>query len=143
MTLALWLAVACVPAEVEPPFGGPVPVTRDGSPTPFPLPTETAPAIEPVGSVPPTPYEPPAVPPTPTPVPPFPGMIYQDGPGLWQVAGDWQPELLAELPAGAVLSPDSRQALYLSGDDIWLVELDSREELNLTAGSGRGHCCAQ
>jgi hypothetical protein len=158
MIMVLWLAVACVPAEVEPSFGEPVPVTRDGSPTPFPLPTETAPAIELVGSVTPTPYEtldgelalsltpgiePPAVPPTPTPVPPFPGMIYQDSLGLWRVAGDWQPELLAELPVGAILSPDGRQALYLSGNDIWLVELDSREERNLTVGSGRGHCCAQ
>lgn len=172
LILTLWLAVACVPAEVEPSFGGPVPVTRGGSPTPFPLPTETVPVtLEPVGSASPTPYEtldgelvptptpyetptgglvptptppePPIAPVTPTPVPPFPGMIYQDDVGLWRVDGDWQPELLIELPLGAVLSPDGRQALYLSGDDIWLVELDSGEERNLTAGSGRGHCCPQ
>jgi hypothetical protein len=172
MMLTLWLAVACVPAEVEPPFGGPVPVTRGGSPTPFPLPTETAPmTLEPAGSATPTPYEtldsslvptptpyetldgemvttptppePPASPPTPTPVPPFPGMIYQDSVGLWRVDDGWQPELLAELPASGIPSPDGRQVLYLSGDDIWLVELDSGEERNLTAGSGRGHCCPQ
>lgn len=164
--LAVCFLVACVPADVEPSFGGPVPVTRESSPTPFPLPTNSSPAIEPSA---PTPYEiltgellstpsPPRPPsltprpwieqptgpmPSPTPVPPFPGMIYQDGAGLWRVSADWQPELLAEFPPSAILSTDGQEALKLVEDDIWLVDLATGQERNLTEGSGRGHCCFQ
>lgn len=161
------LLLACTPAEIEPVFGGPVPVTRESTPTSFPIPTETLPTGRLDGSITATPYRPlggptvtpyetpggptptpwsegPAEPkPTPTPVPPFPGLLYEHGGGLWRVAVDWQPELLAELMPGAVLSPDGGQALYQTEDGIWLIDLTTGQERNLTGGSGRRHCCAQ
>jgi len=122
--------------------------TTSGRPTAFPPTTlETAPAET---SVPPSPISPTPTPwdvpsrwPTPTPVPPPPGLVYENETGLWLVADDWQPELLAQIDRRAVLSPDARQALALEGDDIWLIDLSSSERLSLTEGTGRVHCCAQ
>jgi len=145
--LILCLLAACVPAELEPAFGGPVPVTRDGTATPFPLPTETAtptnddwfltltttPMSEALSG--PTPTQ--------TPAPLFPGMIYMQEGSLWRVTGDWQPQLVAEQAPGANLSPDGQLALFQEGDDLWLIDLVTGQEHNLTQDSGRRHCCSQ
>ncbi len=143
------LLVACVPTEVEPSLGGPVPVTRERTATPFPLPTDTPSTIDVFASDTPTPFavttltSTPGALPTPTPAPALPGLIYEDGEGLWRVAPNWLPELLAEVPQGAALSPDGRHVLYQLETDIWLVELATGEKRNLTEGTGRAHCCTQ
>lgn len=91
----------------------------------------------------PTPWDVPYQGPTPTPVPPPPGLIYEDEFGMWLVADNWQPDLLADIERGAILSPDGDAALYYSGDDIWMVDVASGERRNLTEETGRTHCCAQ
>lgn len=91
----------------------------------------------------PTPWDVPSRWPTLTPIPPPPGLIYENDQGLWQVGENWQPELLVESERGSVLSPDGRSILFYLGDDIWLLDLDSGEERNLTENSGRVHCCAR
>ena len=154
--LILTLA-ACVPGDLEPGSDG-IPITRQGSitTTPFPTPTaeETFPSVTlaaeiPIGSVTPTfPWGegptpiPPTAPPLHTPAPPFPGFRYETAEGTWQVSADWQPELLTS-HTDITLSPDGTQALYLEGDDIWLLDIATGESANLTGSSGRIHCCPQ
>jgi Tol biopolymer transport system component len=45
--------------------------------------------------------------------------------------------------APGMLSPDGLFTLYQDDVDIWLLELATGQERNLTAESGRVHCCAQ
>lgn len=153
----VYLLVACVPAEIEPGISGPPPTqdtTMDGSPTPPPVPVYTRQPVDPgdvettASTLPPnpsptwTPWDVPSPPrPTFTPVPVFPGLIYVDEAGIWQVTGNWQPILLADINPGAMLSHDGRQAIYLDEGDIWSVNLATRSVRNLTQDSGRVHCC--
>ena len=85
----------------------------------------------------------PSTQPTFTPVPGIPGLIYVDEVGLWQVAGNWQPTLVAGTNSGTILSPDGQRAIYNDGGDLWIVDLDTMKERNLTRDSGRIHCCPQ
>lgn len=163
LLLGLLFLAACAPAEVEPGFSGPLPITRGltDTPTPLPLSTNQSPVAatptpwETAGPRPTftpwetpgpwptfTPWETPAPQPTATPVPPLPGLLYATADGLWQVGGDWQPELLtSEYPSE--LSPDGTMILYQSDGDVWLLELGTSQRRNLTIGQGRAHCCAQ
>jgi Tol biopolymer transport system component len=130
-------------AEIEP---TPTPVNDanqtetsipDASPTDTPTPvTGTATPSYPT----PTPAQPPATPPTPTPVAPLPGLLFRDEDGLWWVTAG--PVFLTDR-GGAGLSPDGRYILYLEDDDVWIRELATGEERDLTGSSGRVHCCAR
>lgn len=68
------------------------------------------------------------------------GLVYSTEEGLWIIDGDGQAKFLHEDGQSAVLSPDGRQVLFASGnnlgndpwlegltDDIWLLDLDSGE----------------
>jgi Tol biopolymer transport system component len=83
---------------------------------------------------------PPGQGPTPTPVAPLPGLVYSNKDGLWWVTA--APVLVTER-GNARLSPDGLYAFYLDDDDIWLLELATGVERNLTGDNGRVHCCAQ
>jgi Tol biopolymer transport system component len=73
---------------------------------------------------------------------PLAGLVYRTPDGLWHVGADGQPQLLLS-NSEARLSPDGRRALYSDGLDIWVVELATGAERNLTAESGRQVCCPQ
>lgn len=107
--------------------------TASGTPTPF------AATASPSFST-PTPAQPPGPSPTPTPVAPLPGLVFSDKDGLWWVTAG--PVFVSDR-SGASLSPDGLYLLYQQDDDIWLQELATGEERNLTGGSGRVHCCAR
>jgi len=91
----------------------------------------------------PTPWDVPSRWPTLTPVPPPAGLIYENDQGLWRVGENWQPELLADIERGSILSPDGRRVLFYEDDDIWLLDLEGSEQRNLTANRDRTHCCAR
>lgn len=78
--------------------------------------------------------------PSPTPVAPLPGLVYYTGTGLWWVTA--APVLVSERP-DAILSPNGLYTMVLEGDDIWVTEVATGEQRNLTTGSGRISCCAQ
>ncbi len=154
MTIRIFLIVitlfiaACTSGNLEPGSDG-IPITREAiatataenSPTPInqetPLPTPassltlTPPSTAPDLQI-----------PTRTPVPPFPGFQFVTADGIWQVNGNWQPEMLTD-NTNAVISPDNAQAIYLDAGDIWLLDLANNESRNLTEGLGRIHCCLQ
>jgi hypothetical protein len=126
----------------------------------------------PAGMITPTPSSTPSNPPTsnptvtpppepgPTPTPgwptfaPPPGLVYRTADGVWWVDAGGQPLVLCNRP-DVLLSPDalrgtgSNQALYVqdiggTGDaDIWIVDLTTGEERNLTGEAGRIECCPQ
>lgn len=148
--MLLALVVGCGgPYDLEPTAepGAPVdPGRPNGSPTPPPpSPTPTH-VVRPVGTATPvaftTPTTTPGPPPTETPVPPFPGFVYRNDEGLWQVGADWQPQHLSTRP-DAQLSPDGQRLLYLEDGDVFLQDLDGGEAVNVTAGSGREHLYAE
>lgn len=87
-----------------------------------------------------TPWPPDSMP-SPTPVPPFPGMVYTTDEGLWRVNAEWQPELLFNQPG--VLEPNGRRLLVERDGDIWLVDLDTGTQQNLTNTPDTGECCPQ
>jgi Tol biopolymer transport system component len=83
-----------------------------------------------------------------------PGLIFSALGGLWRVDANGQPILLSADP-NANLSPDAWQgggaiqALQFRGegsqvtDDIWIADLETGQERNLTLGAGRIECCPQ
>jgi Tol biopolymer transport system component len=93
--------------------------------------------------VPPAPTEVPAeepavegdeIPPTPIPegpVDPLAGLIYQASNALWRIEADGQAVQIYDSGGGAV-SPDGGQLLIDRDDDLWLVDLESGAEKNLT-----------
>jgi len=79
---------------------------------------------------------------TPEPIPtaladPTAGLVYTTSDGLWMIDANGQPELLLNEPY-ARLSPDGRYVVYErnddgeGGNDIWLLDLTSGDERNLT-----------
>jgi hypothetical protein len=105
----------------------------------------TTPATEAAAT--PTPWDVPSVEPALTPTaaegpPPLSGLRYMTGDGIWQMDGGGQPVLLTN-QSGAVISPDGTQALYIEEEQIWLLDTATGESRNLTAASGRVHCCPQ
>lgn len=146
--LALLVLSACLPSDLEPALfeqaAGEAPrevvtVARPSeSPTATPtsaqtpLPTRTAiPRAERAT----TPWPPI----TPTPAPPFPGMLFSNADGLWQIGSDWQPQLLSN-DSTAVLEPNGRRLLSVREGDIWLTNLDNDENSNLT-NTPQTECC--
>jgi Tol biopolymer transport system component len=83
-----------------------------------------------------------------------PGLVFSAAGGLWRVEADGQPSLLSADP-NANLSPDALegggggQELQFRGegsrvsDDIWIADLSTGQERNLTQGAGRVECCPQ
>ena len=147
----LALTVACGgPYDLEPAAEPGAPVDPDrpsGTTTPFPSSTPTPTFIvRPVGTATPvvgvTPSPTPGPSPTMTPVPAFPGFIYHNEEGLWQVQANWQPRHLSARPE-AKLSPDGQRLLYIENGDVFVQGLDEGEVVNVTAGSGRDHLYAQ
>jgi hypothetical protein len=171
--LGLLLLAACAPAEVEPGFSGPLPITRGptGMPTPYPTATlyPTFTPLPPRPDQPPEPYpaapwvtaepyaphtpQPPRSYPAPTPATGDPQPTFTPVPPLpgllyATVDGLWQiggdwQPVLLTSERQAQLSPDGTMALYEAGDDIWLLELASGRRRNLTEGQGRDNCCPQ
>lgn len=72
-----------------------------------------------------------------------PGLIFGTNTGLWRVEEDGAPAPILNRP-DVVLSPDGAQALYTSPDsDLWLIDLTTGEERNLTNTPDRIECCPQ
>jgi Tol biopolymer transport system component len=83
-----------------------------------------------------------------------PGLVFSAAGGLWRVDADGQPTLLSADP-NANLSPDARQSGIggqelafrgdggLVSDDIWIADLSTGKERNLTNEAGRIECCPQ
>ena len=81
-----------------------------------------------------------------------PGLIFSAAGGLWRVGVDGQPIQLSADP-NANLSPDALQGgggreLRFRGDggisdDIWITDLSTGEERNLTMEASRRECCPQ
>lgn len=72
----------------------------------------------------------------------WPGIVYQDEAGLWQVDEAGEPQMLVSQPE-AQLSPDGDEALYIEDDNVWIVDVASGETRNVTEGSERLHSQAQ
>lgn len=72
----------------------------------------------------------------------WPGIVYEDEEGLWQVDEAGEPQLLVSQPE-AQLSPDGDEALYVEEGDVWIVDVESGEARNVTEGSERLHFRAQ
>lgn len=143
--IGLIVLVACSPDSAVEPAALAVTIAVTRPVTPPPSATPTLPTPLPTPTITATPREtarPTELPQMATPVPPFPGMVYQNEEGMWQVGSEWQPVLLSD-QAGAVLSPDGRQVAYHQGDDVWVADLGHEQVINVTAGSGRTHCCLQ
>ncbi len=125
------IVTACVPAETtEPIIVNPTRNTKETT-TPFPTHTldETSLAATATGAA--TLQTTPGFIPTPTPMPSFPGIIYSNSTGTWQIGADWQP---VQLSAYSIisLSPDEIQMVYQDNGDIWLVNRQTGETTNLT-----------
>ncbi|MBX3058251.1 MAG: PD40 domain-containing protein [Anaerolineae bacterium] len=148
--LILWL-VACVPAgNVEPassdlweaatvearPLATPRSLQETRTPPPPPIATHM-PTVDPTVLT-TTPWPPDPIP-SPTPVPPFPGMVYTTAEGLWQVNTNWQPELLFDRPG--VLEPNGRRVLYEQDGDIWVLDLITGNQQNVTNTPDSIECC--
>jgi Tol biopolymer transport system component len=82
-----------------------------------------------------------------------PGLVFSAAGGLWRVSADGQPIQLSADP-NANLSPDALQGggggqeLLFRGDggisdDIWITDLSTGEERNLTMEARRRECCPQ
>ena len=99
------------------------------SATPIPLPTTLTL----------TPWPPDPIP-TPTPVPPSPGMLYTTEAGLWEVDTQWQPSLLTSMTN--ILDVNGRSILFLQDDDIWLWNLASDVQTNISNTPGGVECGA-
>jgi len=145
------LTVACGgPYDLEPAAdpGAPVdPGRPNGSSTPAPSPTPTPTFIvRAIGTATPpaytTPTATPGPRPTSTPVPPFPGFIYRNEEGLWQVGADWQPRHLSTR-ADARPSPDGRRLLFIENGDVFVQDVEGGAAVNVTAGSNWEHLHAQ
>jgi hypothetical protein len=97
--------------------------------------------------------------PRPTPgeleITPPPGLIYRTADGLWRVGADGESVHVFVRPdvvlfPGTLPDIEGAQALLLQSataasenTDVWLVDLRSGEERNLTAEGGRIECCPQ
>jgi len=72
-----------------------------------------------------------------------PGFVFGTNTGLWKVGEDGQPRQILNR-SDVVLSPDGTQALYTTPDaDLWLIDLTTGEERNLTGTPDRMECCPQ
>jgi len=58
------------------------------------------------------------------------------------VNADGQPVQIFDR-ADALISPDGTQTLYREMDDLWLADLVTGEQRNLTQTPDRAECCAQ
>ena len=73
----------------------------------------------------------------PMPSDPTAGLVFNTAEGLWQIDASGKPQLLVD-QSTARLSPDGKYAVYArddegeGGNDIWLVDLTSGEQRNLT-----------
>lgn len=154
--LMVLLAACAATGEVEPasgdlfevatvvarPSATPIPLRETRTPPPIVTPTIPAtathtPTVNPTVLT-TTPWPPDPIP-TPTPVPPFPGMIYTTAEGLWRINADWQPELLFD--RRGVLEPNGRRLLYTQDGDIWLADLDTGSQQNVTNTHDTIECC--
>lgn len=60
--------------------------------------------------------------------------------GLWQMNSNRQAVRLSERP-DALLSPSGAQVLYLAEEDLWLTDLGTGEQQNLSQTPDRIECC--
>lgn len=63
---------------------------------------------------------------------PLPGMTYVNSDGLWFVDASGQPIQLTSIGIGLVLSPDKTRGVFSKEDDIYLFDLATNRETNLT-----------
>lgn len=140
--LIVLLAACTVTGEMEPASGDlfeVATVAARPSATATPHTTPTSPPLDPtVLTTTPWPPDPIA---SPTPVPPFPGMVYTTDEGLWHINANWQPELLFD--RSGVLEQNGRRLLYEQEGDIWLADLQTNTQQNLTNTPDANECCAQ
>ena len=121
------LASACGPGfalEVVTPT---VPVATVAVTPTTPAPTDTSAPPEQPSATPTS--EPSTTPPAET--PPVEGLTYSAPDGIYWVDQTGQAHKIFDRPDAAI-SPDATQALYVDGDDIWLVTLGTGEPVNLT-----------
>ncbi|MFO7680586.1 MAG: hypothetical protein R6X34_11090 [Chloroflexota bacterium] len=102
--------------------------------TPAPTPT-TKPVIPTITSLPPEATQ------SSYPINPFPGIVYKTGEGLWRINAQGHSELLFE-KQGA-LESDGRRLLYAQDDDIWLIDLVTGDQKNVTNTPDTIECCPQ
>ena len=88
----------------------------------------------------PMPVLPPGPKPSPTPVSPLPGLVISDDSGLWWITAG---PVILTTRSDAVLSPNGQNLMFQQDDDIWIQNLATGEERNLTGQAGRINCCAR
>jgi len=79
-------------------------------------------------------------------VAPPPGLIYSTEEGVWRIDPDGESEYLIAWPPHVyefAFSPDGAHALYADTveEDVWLVDLETGEQRNLTQTPDRGEVC--
>src|SRR5690606_8398474 len=67
-----------------------------------------------------------------------PGLVYEADDATWVVGPGGAPSGLVPR-TGLEVSPDGSRAVYLEGDDIYLLDLETDEATNLTEGSDLRH----
>ncbi|MCX8067546.1 MAG: hypothetical protein N3B68_07010 [Anaerolineae bacterium] len=71
-----------------------------------------------------------------------PGLVLGTESGLWKVGKGNSPERILDR-LDVVLSPDGKQAVYVADADLWLIDLITKEERNLTNTPDLLECCPQ
>lgn len=80
--------------------------------------------------------------PTPSPMPPLPGMVFvTSDEALWWIDASSQPERLFE--KRGILEPGGRRLLFTQDFDVWMVDLATGSQQNVTNTPDIYECCAQ
>lgn len=135
--ILLLIVLVCVACNVKPV----IPTTLPPNPVALPtMATSATPTLVP--SL--TPIALPTATSTPIGITPLPGLIYKTGKELWRIDSNGEAvRLLAH--SFDFLSPDGTSVVDLKGsrfsDEMWLIDLVTGQQRNLTAGLGRSLCC--
>ena len=104
--------------------------------------TETSSPVPPMPTPVSTATQTPTAEPTPSPMPPLPGMVFvTSDEALWWIDASSQPERLFEQQG--ILEPGGRRLLFTRDFDVWVVDLGTGSQQNLTNTPDVYECCAQ
>ena len=123
------VVVPTAAAEEEAGGGGAPAAEATATESPLPSPTPTRALDEAESEVPET-------------VRQLPGIVYRTEDALWQLDATGEAISLST-NSDLSLSPTGDRGLYLADGDVWVVDLNTGEERNVTAESGRTHITAQ